>query len=271
MRKVIAMLAGALLGSAMLAGPADAVTFSKVSSTFNFTGGSSKTTGAAGNTISQTVDGITVTASAWSIDSTIGTPFHTHGTASSLDLRPAYLGDYSAGLGVTDYRENGSSPGHTIDNVGAYDFILLSFSQPVQLLFGTLNAFQAYPFLPADNDAWVSFSDVAPGSTPLTDPKVFANMILHATEVNGTGSSAKTFLNPGMNTGTEWIIGADAFDTGLSGGNLRFPDDAFKLAGFSVQAPVPEPSVWASMILGLGMIGSVLRGRRRAGRAALAA
>ena len=207
--------------------------------------------------------GITVTASAWSIDKTIGVPFASHGTASSLNLQKAKLVEYQGGgLGVTDKYENGSAPYHTVDNVGAYDFIMLSFSQPVQLLFGALTPFSVNGA--ADNDSWVSFSDVAPGSTSLTDPKVFANMILHATEVQGNLNGNQgyvSYLNPGMNTGYSWIVGADAFDG-------RAQNDGFKLAAFNVQLPVPEPATWASMILGLGMIGAALR--RRSGAAVLA-
>ena len=250
---------------AAIAAPAGAVTFEPVNYTFNFTGESTDPNPTIGNVITKTVGGITVTASAWSIDKSIGVPFASHGTASSLNLQQAKLVGYQGGgLGVTDKYESGSAPYHTTDNVGAYDFIMLSFSRPVQLLFGSLTPFSVNGA--ADNDAWVSFSDVAPGSTPLTDSKVFANMILHATEVQGNLSGAAgyvSYLNPGMNTGYSWIVGADAFD-----GRAR--DDGFKLAAFNVQLPVPEPATWASMILGLGMLGAFLRRRSPAPLAARA-
>lgn len=252
------MMAGAAAIAAMAA-PADAVTFEPVSYTFNFTGEDTSANTADGNVISKTVGGITVNATAWSIDRSIGMPFASHGTATSLNLQQARLVGYQgSGLGVIDKYETGSAPYHTTDNVGAYDFIMLSFSQPVQLLFGSLVPFSVNGA--ADNDAWVSFSDVAPGSTPLTDSKVFANMILHATEVQGELSKAAgyvSYLNPGMNTGYSWIVGADAFD-----GRAR--NDGFKLAAFNVQSPVPEPATWLSMILGLGMLGGALRRRSTA-------
>lgn len=88
-------------------------------------------------------------------------------------------------------------------------------------------------------------------------------MMIHATKVSGNLSAAPiyvSYLNPEMNTATQWIVGANAFD-----GATR--NDGFKLLSFTVQSLVPEPGVWATMILRLGLTGVALRRRRVPGRA----
>lgn len=217
--------------------------------TFNFTVPPTSSVGnGAGNSKTWVVDGIAVTATAWSMDTTVSKP----------DV--ATLGAYSSGLGVTDKAEDGSAPYHTIDNVGLFDFVTLTFSRPVQILYGALVPFDVNSGpAPADNDAWVSFT-YDPTHLPITNDAVWANLMLHATEVEGNLSgNFSTYLNPGMNTGDVWIVGADKF-------NKWDRDDGFKLAGLSVQLPVPEPATWLMMMLGFGLVGATLR-RSRADQA----
>lgn len=232
------------LATTAMAAPAEAQT-----SIFNLTGGSSATTGTAGNSRVFTAEtGLTVTAQAWSMNTSTGV------------ATAAYLGSYSAGLGVTNSNENGSYPEHTIDNRNGYDFVTLTFSQAVQMRYAALTPFNVNSgSVPAENNAWVSFT-YDPALLPITATSVWSNLMLHSTEVKGNLNAAQNYisnLNPGMNSGNIWIVGADRLNTS------SVLDDGFKLSGFNVQIPTPEPSSWALMIGGLGMVGASLRSRRR--------
>lgn len=236
------LAAGIAIGIAMAA-PASAQV-----ATFNLTGGSSATTGVSSNSrVFYADNGLKVTAQAWYMN------------ASTGPALPAYLGWYAAGLGVTDAAENGSYPEHTIDNKGKYDFVTLTFDQPVQLLYGSLTPFDVNASgKPAENNAWVSFT-YDPNLLPITTTSVWGNLMLHSTEVKGNLNAAQYYasnLNPGMNSGNIWVVGADRLNTSTT------LDDGFKLSGFDVQIPTPEPSGWALMIGGLGLAGAGLRSRR---------
>lgn len=234
-------------------------------STFDFTNGNSSTVGAAGNARSFTnnLGTIVVTATAWSLDTANGTPV------------AAYLGWYDKGLGVTNSITGNAKKGyssddnsHTIDNIGRFDFVSLTFTAvgtgapvAVQLRYGALT-----PVGFNDNDPSVSFT-IDKQNQGILDSAIKANLILHTTELEGNMKSSEgylTNLNPGMNTGNIWTVGADrlfAINTDL--------DDGFKLSGISVQIPTPEPASWAMMIGGFGIAGGALR-RRRSGQRALA-
>lgn len=230
---------------------------------FDFTNGNSSTVGAAGNTrtFTNNTGTIVVKVSAWSLDTATGTPV------------AAYLGWYDQGLGVTSGITGSASSGysttdnsHTIDNTGGrFDFVTLTFSQvgtgaplPIQLRYGTLAPFDVTG-RGADNDPSVSFT-IDKQNKGILDPALKANLILHTTELEGNMSRSQNYLtnlNPGMNTGNIWTIGADR----LMDIN-RDIDDGFKLSGITVQLAVPEPASWAMMIGGFGIVGGSLRRRR---------
>ena len=44
---------------------------------------------------------------------------------------PAYLGQFSLGLGVTDSSENGGGDTHITDNTGQNNYVMFEFSQSV--------------------------------------------------------------------------------------------------------------------------------------------
>ena len=68
-------------------------------------------------------------------------------------------------------------------------------------------------------------------------------------------------FNPGTNPlVTLSFAGADQFNIG--GLRLTSTSQAFEVDNFSVNA-VPEPGVWAMLLLGFGFIGAFLRGHRR--------
>lgn len=257
MRKVtVASISAAAMAMAVAAAPAAAQT-----SYFDFRNGNSSTVGAAGNTrtFTNNLGTIVVKATAWSLE-----------TATST-AAAAYLGHYDLGLGVTNSITGSAGAGyssgdsHTIDNVGRFDFVTFTFTQVgtgipvyVQLLSGVLAPFNVTGN-GADNDPSVSFT-IDKFNLGILEATRKADLILHTTELQGNMNQAQNYLtnlNPGMNTGNVWTVGADRLYAMNSDMN-----DGFKLSGFSVQLPVPEPESWAMMIGGFGIVGGALRRRR---------
>ena len=203
-----------------------------MATSFVFTGGNSATSGSTGNSGAYTAGGLTLTATGWSTDS----------LAASALPEAAYLGAYSAGLGVTNTNEGngGSLNSHTIDNVGSYDFIRLVFAEPVSLTGIVLNPFSVNGGLSIDKDAWVSF-----GHGAFNTVSTWQGFLDRGVTVNnGVGFSSN-------NVGTEWLIGAAR--------SASDRDDGFKLAGITAIAAVPEPATWAMMLVGFGGIGFAMR------------
>ncbi|MFD1788394.1 PEPxxWA-CTERM sorting domain-containing protein [Sphingomonas floccifaciens] len=236
------MLAGGLIAvaaAASVSAPANAGTFVLTSNS------NSALSGAVGNSLGPvTVGGITVTATAWSTDSLSSAP------------KEAYLGRYVNGLGVTNVSEgNGqTNNSHTVDNIGSYDFIKLTFSTAVQLTGMTLSGYDVdgSRYTPIDTDAWVSY-----GSSGFATNDDWQGYLNRGIDVaSGTNLSSNK-------VGTVWLVGA-----------ARSPsdrDDGFKLASITAFAPpsgVPEPATWLTMILGFGVIGGVMRRRMSAAGAA---
>lgn len=257
----VGIKATVIAAAVMLSTPAAAQT-----TTFTFTGGNSNLSGPVGNsrTFWNNDNTISVIVTAWSLSTPNGTP------------SKAYLGWYANGLGVTNANEGDGTDNssHTIDNVGSYDFVTFGFSRPVQLLMGSLVPYDVTAGGPgADNDPSISFSS-DPAMSPswnanaiVTNTALWNDLKLHTTERPGNLSAAQNYrvnLNPGMNTGNIWTVGANRLLDLYPG-----RDDGFKLAGFTVQVPVPEPTTWALMIAGFGVVGGSLR--RRAARATVTA
>lgn len=225
-----------------LASPAAAVTLDFTSATNSSVNGSPD-----GNTRTFSNGGISVTASAWSLN--------------GVTLQNGWLGQYTHGLGVTNQGEDGSSNSHTIDNSGYQDFIILVFNQAVNIQSAVL-----YPFSVSgstDNDAWVSYSALTSfNATTLND--------LMARDYNVPGSASyNVSLNSAGQFGRVWLIGAwnsSAPNRGTIDQNV----DGFKLASIAVTGAVPEPSTWAMMLLGFGAIGLATRRSRRNGALATA-
>jgi hypothetical protein len=81
--------------------------------------------GTIGNSLSFTVNGVTVTATAWG---------YTYDNPPGVDnaLGPAALGQYGSGLGVCDESESPcNTPDSRVDNVGPDNWVLFTFSEQV--------------------------------------------------------------------------------------------------------------------------------------------
>jgi hypothetical protein len=120
-----------------------------------------------------------------------------------------------------------------------------------------------------DERAWV---DVAvPGLAVVRGQRY--SLVLTA-----TSARAALLTGPGFNPVTGQFFGGDAYAGGqLLGtpapyancvGATNNCDANFRVTGENFAAAVPEPSAWALLILGFGIVGSALRGSRKT-RAAL--
>jgi len=254
------ILAGLLLAAASFSAPAMAAE----TVLFNFNSSS------GGIYSSTTVNGEQVKArvSAWQFtpdnrgDHTIN--------GSNYDLNSASLGRWDQGFGVTG-RNDGGSNEHTIDNYKGFDFIVLQFDQEVSLDRATLSAFSVNGS--KDNDAVIGYglTDLSWLSTPglNTDEDLFGNLFSGFYDIDGTGSSSYTNINPDGFTGNIWLIGAkweDFSNSNSRGGNRNKDYDGFKFDNLKVTTidpvpGVPEPSTWAMMLAGFGLVGYGLRRR----------
>ncbi|MDP1027307.1 PEPxxWA-CTERM sorting domain-containing protein [Sphingomonas sp. KR1UV-12] len=180
----------------------------------------------------------------------------------------------AAGLGVTSTTDSGNYNTHTVDNLGGNDFILLQFSQTVNLVSATLNSYAVgssyfdYFFSDADNDSTVKWGALngawnqalsLNGISEASLGKMFAGTL----NVSSNGNAAQTYTIKGA--GNLWMIGA-------SQANPDWNTDGFKLAALTVNsvAAVPEPATWAMMLVGFGMVAATARYRRRDTKAAIA-
>ena len=140
-----------------------------------------------GNSRSYTVEGVTVTASAWSEDKCNGA------------WAKAYLGAYDVGHGVTDSSRHDSA---FVDNSGRNNYVVYQFSQDVTVD----KAFLACVDCDSDLQVWIGSS-----STPITSMNSSVLASLGFTEFNSTNSSAARWadFNNGGVTGNVLIIAAD--------------------------------------------------------------
>ncbi len=200
-----------------------------------------------GQALTFSAGSVTATVSGWSIN-------------DSGNIAAARLGVWNEGLGVLNTSNDNS---HTIDNSGFIDFILLQFDQVVELESARFNT--GWHNM-SDTDATIGFAISAlPFSMPSTLSGLSSAFSLYGSDAGSgwgnTGNSGDSTrnINPAGNAGNLWLIGA-SFDS---------PDkklDGFKLEKLKFTTPppaVPEPATWLMMILGFGLVGGVMRAKRR--------
>lgn len=195
---------------------------------------------------------VNLRVSAWSIDTT--------GT-----IREASIGRWDYGLGV----EHSGDSNHTVDNNGWKDFIVLQFSNSVELVNGTF--YSDWDGL-WDTDATIGYGSAfptyttAPGLAGTAQSGLNSLFTLYGS-YDGTGNASGSpdsntrDINPNNKFAKTWLIGA-AFDPNFYDGNK----DGFKLKTltYNVTPAIPEPSTWALFILGFGAMGAAMRKRKQA-------
>jgi len=176
--------------------------------------------------------------------------------------------DSNWGVQLWNRYDNGS-PSHAVDNTNGFDFILLEFLQPVELLSLTnswtsgyswvsVGAFAANPFAGGSVN-WQQVANSAIQTASYTDtgintPYVFANN----SSIEGTGIKS-TFAN-------YWLIGA--YNPVFNGGQYGL-GDSIKFASITTKTfvpdntdtpvQVPEPGTMA--LFSLGLLGLLYRRR----------
>jgi hypothetical protein len=237
----MALLAATGLSAATLSSAAMA------STTFTLTG-NSNTWGTPGNVRSYTADdGQTkVKVSAYTA---------APASANSYTLNKSWLGAYSPGIAVT----SSASDSHLTENKNGVDFIVFQFDRQVTVESAF---FSVYSYAGVkDSDATIAIGNTASSfANPLvlTSWSQVAAMITGGESSYGNGTSGTRALNSADASGNLLIVAAGIF------GDLAHIDN-FKIKQLTVsQAAVPEPTTWAMMIAGFGLIGSAMR--RRADR-----
>jgi MYXO-CTERM domain-containing protein len=217
-----------LLGLALFSAQAQAVEFSFVSGTV--------TPDAWGNSYSATVDGLTLTASAWA------------GTGRRDAFETAALSMQSGGLGVCN-RDEGlhcDTYSRALDNRGAADLILFRFSRAVGL--DTLTLRQAGS--DSDLSVWA-------GSGAIDLNGMARDALGTATMISPAGDDAiRSAALGGPFTGSyDWLAVSARLNQRNDFANL------LALSVVPVSQPVPEAGTWAMLLAGLGLIGFVVRRR----------
>ena len=216
--------------------------------------------GGTGNTAGRTFTegSVSVRVTGWSLY---------NGVASA-----ASLGQWDYGLGVS----NGGRDEHTIDNNGSkIDFVLLSFNTAVTLKTAT---FTTGWFGFNDTDASISYASLnyaatgtaynGSGAAILNAAGAQLTSNLYSSASVGRSGNSTRNVNPTLVTSNVWLIAAKI-------GDVDTYRDSFKLKGLTYDlppvppppgggGPVPEPSTWAMLILGMGMVGGAMRRRTRA-------
>lgn len=202
-------------------------------------------TSSFGNSYSDTVDGLTLTATAWAT------------TGKRGQLQTAALGMYPGyGIGVCNRSEGRNCSSrqnqHSLDNRGADDMILFTFSSSVQL--DALN----YKQYGGDSDfsMWAGTGEITlNGLKPsqLDAATLFNNQ-------NPANTIRSLDLDNAFDGHYDWLIVS---------ARIGQNNDYMKLRGLSVSpvsligsvTPVPEADTWALMLAGLGLVGWAVRRR----------
>lgn len=169
----------------------------------------------------------------------------------TLDLNAVFVpgqGILRTGSADGIYREpTGNVAGETYWAVGPGNA-----GTPAYLDFSSFGEVALISFIWGSVDTWNTLRIIGKDSTELLT--LTGSQILALT--GGPGSTAAAADNPFI---TLRFTGADRFNVGHF--EVSSSQNAGEFAAFSLG--VPEPSTWALMILGFGLIGSALRRRQR--------
>lgn len=223
----------AILGLVLVSAQAQAVEFSLVSGAVP--------PEAYGNTYTTTLNGLTLTASAWS------------STGRRSAFETAELEIYQGvGMGVCN-RDEGikcadKNYSHALDNNGADDLILFSFSSAVSLKFLTMLQLEG----DSDLSLWAGRGAISPGGMQ-------AGALGTATLFGNTSSTnAIKSISLDTFTGTyDWLAVATRIGQKNDFAMLQ------SLTIAPVTQPVPDAATWMTMLAGLGLVGFAVKRRTR--------
>lgn len=150
-------------------------------------------------------------------------------------------GNYAQPFGSTG---NYWSIGPSTSAVGVLDLSSFAAIGAITFIWGSVDAYNVLEVLDRANNVLATFTG--------------ANAA-----VNPNGDQANPVTNPLARLS---IVGDTQYNIG--GLRLSSNQNAFEVDNFAITA-VPEPGVWAMLLLGFGFIGAFLRGRRRQERSRL--
>ena len=164
---------------------------SAIGLTFDFTGGNDPTSGVAGNNLVFTVDGVSVRVTGWDRNTV-------------AEWHPAYVGQYSRGLGITN---TGADNSHTIDNTpentGWDEYLLLEFSQAVELS----EIYLGYVGSDSDLSLWMANPlDPFNNSLDLADSGDRGLFQFVENDLVSHGDPRVVSVNDNWLSGTAWIV-----------------------------------------------------------------
>lgn len=229
------------LGKAALLAAASLIASAASAETFGFDTGGTNSSNTYGNVRTFIgSSGTKVEVTGWSL-------------TSGGTLAAAYVGQYANyGLGVTDTAEDGSAPGHTIDNSGRFDFLVIQFEQPLNVTNLGLTAW-------GDTDiTWAVGSTATAFSSTLS----FANWTAVDNAFNAFQASNGNWMSDG--SAFSRVIAGSPGNLFFVGGAMPNPDQNSDYVKLKSLTAVPEPASWAMMIGGLAVVGSAMRRRKTA-------
>ncbi len=244
------------LGTVAIAAALTLGTASASTITYNFANQTGDTGGGMGNSLTYTFGGVTITETAWWLNTT--------SPVSGTTFQKAEVDAYNGyGVGVCNSSEGSAcgSPAHQITNNNGIDFILLTFSTPVSLA-GLTNDLSLLHY--QDTASGASNADISywTPSGLLTTSTTYGSLS-GGNNVNNGCSTAPCTVNDTITSGasiTQLLISAQVG----GGGN-----DSFKLAGLTLNtvpsgggtSSTPEPSTM--VLLGSALLAGVVFTRRR--------
>jgi hypothetical protein len=277
---VVALVAIAVVAAVPAHATTSGFDFTQCTTNSNYYGNAQTEAGTCGsagysntsNQFSQSVTGIgTVTATAY----TTGTGTHDSGAAGTAltSATSAYVGQYTGyGLGVCSVGDSGFSsdgctpPDHQVDNGGSYEFILFTFSTPVDLNTITLANFGGGSLSDMDISYWVNPSSEA------TIPAGATNVLCGAGGGAGTCPSVEGSgdgIGAGSMTDTVDLTDVTTLLIGAYTASSDKGDTYFKIQGLggvtdyhTGVSPTPQPATFGLIGLSLAGLG-VLRRKRK--------